>query len=384
MEKFDPEDDLQASAPSLQPPLLNQNGFDFGHMTQGSCKTLQEVIANPNTQPMIWLADTGESQWLTLEPDRGVLQPGEQQSIRVTAATSSLTVGEHTVTLTFSSEGDETSMSSTKLSKVDVLPELAPISLQIGLDFGSLLPHSSRTLGLIVKNSDRQLVNWNASIGAGLMQPAEHAEKRARRRKRTVGGKEIDLISMQGLTLSEVSGSLAPDEAHTIYVTANTENLDPGFIYSTVVGFHPGNLGTPPSVEIPVTLYVDNQPFFDGGPKLPSNPLSVTFGPGLTPQTGGSYTWTITNPPPNGPVHWYAIAPKVSWLTLTPTPPTVANPGTLNPSQSTTITLHTNTANLKSGETYTDDLVLSFTKIPPNNDGHDTSSMTIPVNMIVP
>src|SRR5690242_1904860 len=116
------------------PPTLHLSMLDFGYVPLGSQRTLEQVIANTTKQPMIWLADTPESGWLSVEPDHGVLQPGEQQSIRVTADSRSLEIGEHSATLTFSSEGDETSMSEYTTGKINVEePALQP--LEAGLDF---------------------------------------------------------------------------------------------------------------------------------------------------------------------------------------------------------------------------------------------------------
>ena len=114
------EDDLPHHMPLLGPPTLFQNALDFGRVPQGGHKTLQQVITNTNKHPVIWLSESSAGRWLTLDPDRGVLQPGEQQLIRVTANTASLAVGEYAVTLTFSLEGDETSMSTDIASMITV------------------------------------------------------------------------------------------------------------------------------------------------------------------------------------------------------------------------------------------------------------------------
>src|SRR5215469_11011319 len=144
--------------PPLQPPALSQEALDFGRIRRGRRKTLQQLITNTNKQPIIWLAAAAGIRWLTLEPVSGVLQPGEQRSIDVTVDTAYMEVGEYTVTLTFSSEGDESSMSNDIVSKAiveddDILP------LAAGLDFGNLLPQSSSTIGLLIKNPANRKVN---------------------------------------------------------------------------------------------------------------------------------------------------------------------------------------------------------------------------------
>src|SRR6266568_7232743 len=147
---MDRQNKEEGSAPDKSlpgPPTLNQSMLDFGYVPLGSQKTLEQIIANTTRRPMIWLADAHESQWLTMDPDHGVLQPGEQQSIRVTADARSLEIGEHSATLTFSSEGDETSMSKEATGKINVKE---PHSPGLGLDFGFLTPHSTSKLGLLI------------------------------------------------------------------------------------------------------------------------------------------------------------------------------------------------------------------------------------------
>lgn len=113
-------DSIFYDTPLPGPPTLAKSVLDFGRVTRGSKKTLQQVVANSTPQPMIWQGHTSKARWLTLEPDHGVLRPGERQSIRVTADTRALDIGEHCVTLSFSSEGDETSIRKDTISKVKV------------------------------------------------------------------------------------------------------------------------------------------------------------------------------------------------------------------------------------------------------------------------
>ena len=120
MDIVNEEGSLPYEKPFPGPPALTECMLDFGRVFRGNQKTLQQIITNTTKQPMIWLPDACESKWLILEPDYGILQPGARQSICVTVDTRSLEVGEHSVTLTFSSEGDETSMSRITQSKVKV------------------------------------------------------------------------------------------------------------------------------------------------------------------------------------------------------------------------------------------------------------------------
>src|SRR6266496_50189 len=168
---MDRQNKEEGSAPDKSlpgPPTLNQSMLDFGYVPLGSQKTLEQIIANTTRRPMIWLADAHESQWLTMDPDHGVLQPGEQQSIRVTADARSLEIGEHSATLTFSSEGDETSMSEDTTGKIIVEEPYKSRTLhplEAGLDFGFLTPDSTRKLGLLIKNPDDRPIEWRIQIG---------------------------------------------------------------------------------------------------------------------------------------------------------------------------------------------------------------------------
>ena len=158
------------------PPTLTECMLDFGHVQQGNRKTLQQIIANTTTQPMIWLGHTGEAKWLTLEPDHGILHPGERQSIRVTADTRVLAIGEHCVTLTFSSEGDEMSIGRDTISKVKVEESsmtqqpATPLPLQAGPHLGWLTPQSTSTMGLVINNPDTRPIEWNIQIGGDASQ----------------------------------------------------------------------------------------------------------------------------------------------------------------------------------------------------------------------
>src|SRR5579872_4773679 len=164
------EGSLPHDAASQEPPTLIGCPLDFGNMPQGSRKTLQQIIANTTRKPMIWLADAGKSRWLCIEPDHGILQPGAQQPIRVTADTTALAVGEYVVTLTFSSEGDETSMSKPIPGNVTVgkpVESPTPLSLKAGLHLGCLTPQSTQTVGLVISNPDSRSIDWHIQIGSG-------------------------------------------------------------------------------------------------------------------------------------------------------------------------------------------------------------------------
>jgi len=359
---------------SAGPPTLIESTLDFGRVPQGSQKTLQQIIVNTTRQPMIWLADAGELRWLTLEPGHGVLQPGEQQSIRVTADTSDLQVGEHFVTLTFSSEGDETSMSRDTVSKVMVeathKPQ-APRPLEAGLNFGGLTPKSTSTLLLQISNPDDRPVEWEIKIGIG--KPGVGVRETLEHGKRPAGIKEkFDITRDKGVTVSESQGSLPPHGPGTIFVTANAAKLKAGYSYMTELTLI-SRIGTASTaVQVPIVFYVLNKlPFNDGGPRAPLDlPPNINF---AIPHGSnvGTTTLSFTN----------AETTQVDWTLVSDAAWLVPNPasGTFNANETDTVVLTAQRSTLTTGY-YNTNLHLTLSWHPTT--GHDTA-VTIPVTLNV-
>ena len=324
MDSQNKEDDLPHHMPPLGPPRLLQSALDFGRVPQGGYKTLQQVIANTNKHPVIWLGESCAGRWLTLEPDRGVLQPGEQQLIRVTANTASLAVGEYSVTLTFSLEGDETSMSTDIAGKMIVEePHMQPTPLGVSVNFGKLRPQSTRILELVVNNPADQDMNWNIEIGRALQETLEHQKGPAGIEIPAGTQTPVDLNGNKGVSLSQYSGTLKPHESKTISVTARTDNLEAGHSYSTTLTFIK-NGDTSKSVPIPVLFYVTTlmQPLYDGGPKPPTDLPAVLS----ISQAQGTANLDFTNPVENGQVKWQLISDRI-WLTTNPATASFAGGG---------------------------------------------------------
>jgi len=92
--------------PALSPQLLN-----FGTLKKGSKGTAQMVIANMNTNStMNWSADVGGATWLSLASSSGSIPPGQQQVVTVMADTSTLSLGNHSATLTINSNEGTTAL----------------------------------------------------------------------------------------------------------------------------------------------------------------------------------------------------------------------------------------------------------------------------------
>jgi len=84
----------------VAPPNL-----DFGMLQQGSRTTQDLTLSNTSKQPLNWAASAGISNWLSLDTSSGTLQPGASQSIQVTVDASSLSPGNYSTTLAFTSAG---------------------------------------------------------------------------------------------------------------------------------------------------------------------------------------------------------------------------------------------------------------------------------------
>ena len=388
MDTVSKEESFAYDEPSPEPPALIESSLDFGHVLQGSSKTLQQVIANTTRKPMIWLADASDARWLTLEPDHGVLQPGEQQSIRMTANTRFLQVGEHTVTLTFSSEGDERSMSSNLIGKISVGnpengpqrdPPLPPLALQAGLNFGGLTPQSTRTLMLQISNPDPREVQWEIQIGQG--------SSGAGVRKRLAYGDKLsesssiqepfNIVASNGVKVSQKKDSLSPGESTRVYVTVNAAQLDENFSYMTDLTLTSSVDNVSTSVTVPIICYVSLIMDDDGGPKPPPSipphiKLAIPSG-----QNSGTASLSFENNndggipgDSSGTVDWNVVS-DAPWLDLK------ALSGTFNPGQTATVTLTAHRAGLAKSY-HTTDMHLTLNWHPANK--HDTE-LIIPVTV---
>jgi hypothetical protein len=91
---------ITLTIPDILPPAV---GLSFS-LFLASSKTLPLALTNRDNQIVNWTADTGGTNWLTLDRNSGTLQPHEVQTLHVTANSSPLQLGDYAATLTFSSE----------------------------------------------------------------------------------------------------------------------------------------------------------------------------------------------------------------------------------------------------------------------------------------
>jgi hypothetical protein len=389
MDNANREDGNSYDTPLPGPPTLTGCMLDFGHVKRGNKKTLQQIIANTTTQPMLWLGHTGEAKWLILEPGHGVLQPGERQSIRVTADTRVLDIGEHCITLSFSSEGDETSMSREMISKVKVEEATmsqnqssTPLPLQAGLHLGWLTPQSTSTMGLVVNNPDTHTINWDIQVGSdapgmGKRVHFDHLENPVNHEE------DFAIAQHKGLIVTPSQGSLAPGESTTINVTANSNpaQLASDYSYTTnlTLTSRSANVANVPStsVQVPVIFHVSTHPYDDGGPKIPTGlpPIPNTSFTIPRGQAEGKTSLSFTNNEPNK-VYWTLKPdPGVGWLNVNP------SSGNFNPGERASVALTATRGNLQPGLHTTNlHLLLSYNA---NMDPVNVIAQPFPVTVMV-
>ena len=387
MEMLSSEEYLPGNDPLLQPltpPTLSQQVIDFGSLPQGGCRTLQQVISNPHKQPMLWLAHTDAFRWITLEPDTGLLQPGEQQVIRMTVDTASLDTGLYTATLTFSSEGDESSMSINIESTTTVEARVLPPN--IGLSFGNITPHSTRTLGLVIHNPDKRTVEWHAHIGSGTKQRIveellQKADEKAEEGKEHAFDKDrFNLEECGGLSLDRTSDTLRPHTSQTIYVTINGDRLEANYIYTATLTFvSEADDSTSTSVHVPIVADIAFEPDHDSGPKpptgLPPYPTGSVNFTLLKGQNSQTQTLSFTNPSINGNISW-TLASSVSWLTVS------SSSGTLGPNKLASVSITASRGSLPPSPNYSTNLVLTF-NFNPLISGHPPTPSFVLVKLVV-
>jgi hypothetical protein len=297
----------------VRPPDLNPKSLDFGTLPQGGSKTLQELIRNPNKQPLLWLADTGGPSWLTLDKSTGTLQPGEQQTINVMVDAISLAVGGHIATLTFTSEGDERSVSEQVLVTLVISPVIAPA---VGLTFATLKPESSSTLPLLISNMDSRTIDWSVDTGG-----------------------------TSWLNVVPITGTLQPGEHLPIHVTANSHSLIARRYLATLTFTSKASGIKSAGVQVPVLLYVGARPDNDDGPHFPrmsANALSFS-----TQQKGKSSQQLVISNQDDSQVDWTLDTGGVSWLTVD------RSAGTLQPGEQTTVNMTVDSDSLAAGTYHT-------------------------------
>jgi BACON domain-containing protein/HYDIN/CFA65/VesB family protein len=318
--------------PITSPAVLavNPPGLDFGTMNPNTTQTLQEIVKNTGGQPLTWNSDTSKLPgWLSVDTSSGTVQPGGQQTIKVTAGTTNLSPGPYSANLNFTSNGGNKSVTVTLIVNA---PTISPALITVGpkpLDFGSRDPNTTQTLQEVVKNPGGQALNWN-----------------------------LDTTSLPGwLSVDTSSGTVQPGGQQTIKVTANTSKLSPG-PYSATLNFT-SNGG---NAQVPVTLAVNAPP--PAQIVVTSNPLD--FG-AIDQNTTKTLQETVKNT--GGQVLTWNLntATLPGWLSVD------TGNGTVQPGSQQAINVTANTLRLSPGP-YS--AVLNFT----SNGGSATVKVSMTVN----
>lgn len=206
----------------------------------------------------------------------------------------------------------------------------------VALNFGSLAPHSSRTLGLVINPSEpgAGTKTWNAKI--------------------------VYSNGAKGwLELDHTSG-VFDVEVQMIHVTANATNMlsqqegdEP--LAAKIIFTSAANGTASASTEIPVSVYINEIPFHDGGPKCPPPPPPHLKRMAQGTVENSSTGPFVSNPASynNGTVKWWIDPPKVSWLTAQP------SSGTLKPGESAQVTWQVKAGLSTSANPYKTDIMLN-------------------------
>lgn len=325
----------------LQPPIPSQDSLNFGTIPPGTSKIFQMLISNPSQKPLIWRADTGEASWLILDQKTGTLEQGEQQPVNVTADADPLALGDQAATLTFTSEGDDSSASS-KLPVTLAIPRV--LRLVVGLSF-DLFQGSSKTLPIAITNRENYGVNWTADIGG-----------------------------TKWLTLDRYSGTLIPHEVQTIYVTANSSSLKFGDYAATLTFYSEAEGIKSADAKLQVELHISRDTFSDNGPHSP-----VLSHNSRAELSGDNNTTSVqfSNPQSNGEVKWTMGTGGVNWVSLN------SNKGTLQGGEQATVVVTTDKSGLQPGN-YRTDLILAFTFTDPQKADREPTSVLYPVTLTIP
>lgn len=90
---------------------INPATLDFGSIPAGSKVAKSVRIGNTGSSPLNWNASTDGSPWLTLDVNKGTVQPGAiPQTMRVTIDSAGLAGGNHTGAINIASDGGNASI----------------------------------------------------------------------------------------------------------------------------------------------------------------------------------------------------------------------------------------------------------------------------------
>lgn len=121
---------IQVVQQQNQPALnLFPSSLDFGKVPAGQQATLQVAVSNLGGQALTWQVTTTNASWLTFSQSGGTVKSGGlPQTLYVTTNTASLTTGNYTAQLQFTSNGGNVSMTATLVVSTATTPTPSPSS----------------------------------------------------------------------------------------------------------------------------------------------------------------------------------------------------------------------------------------------------------------
>jgi len=112
-------------------PVLNlfPSSLDFGTVPAGQQSTLQVAVSNLGGQALTWQVTTTNASWLTFSQSSGTIKSGGlPQTLYVTTNTASLTTGNYTAQLQFTSNGGNISTTASLVVSTATTPTPSPTS----------------------------------------------------------------------------------------------------------------------------------------------------------------------------------------------------------------------------------------------------------------
>src|SRR6266700_3564458 len=105
---------VKGATPSPAQIAVTPNPLDFGALNPNATKTLPQTVSNSGGQSSTWnLNTTSLPGWLSVDKSSDTVQANSSETINVTVNTANLKPGPYSVTLNFSSDGGNASISVT-------------------------------------------------------------------------------------------------------------------------------------------------------------------------------------------------------------------------------------------------------------------------------
>lgn len=124
---------------------VNPTNLEFGKSQADSTASQMVVVSNTGQQPLNWTADTGGTNWLTLDMNAGTLQPGASQTINVQADTIKLAPGDYSATLTIKAGSEQMQITITLTVTPQSTPSPTPTPIPSPMPSPTLFPSPTPT-----------------------------------------------------------------------------------------------------------------------------------------------------------------------------------------------------------------------------------------------